>query len=147
MTCKWCPSRLACEEYGCRNPPQPEVTDEMLVAAMRAFERMSSVLRYREKDKWHSCDMMGMRDAIKAAIEAMPPKRKIKPRLIIQHYEGPAVGGPFDGCDIECDVPSVPDEQGGSYNFAGGKWRWVAGLGTALKASLDAPQSSPAPTV
>lgn len=44
------------------------VTDEMLVEAMRAFERMSSVLRYREKDKWHACDMMGMRDAIRAAM-------------------------------------------------------------------------------
>ena len=33
-----------------------EVTEEMLVVAMRAFEPMSSVLRYREKDKWHSCD-------------------------------------------------------------------------------------------
>ncbi len=49
-----------------------EVTDEMLTAAMRAFELMSSVLRYREKDKWHSCDIMGMRDAIKAALAARP---------------------------------------------------------------------------
>jgi hypothetical protein len=49
-------------------PRQVEVTDEMLTAAMRAFEPMSSVLRYREKDKWHFCDMMGMRDAIRAAL-------------------------------------------------------------------------------
>lgn len=47
-----------------------EVTDEMVVEAMRAFEQMSSVLRYREKDKWHSCDIMGMRDAIRAALAA-----------------------------------------------------------------------------
>lgn len=51
---------------------QIEVTDEMLTAAMRAFELMSSVLRYREKDKWHSCDIMGMRDAIRAAIAVAP---------------------------------------------------------------------------
>jgi hypothetical protein len=51
---------------------ETEVTDEMLTAAMRAFELMSSVLRYREKDKWHSCDIMGMRDAIKAALVARP---------------------------------------------------------------------------
>lgn len=43
-----------------------QVTDEMLVAAMRAFEPLSSVLRYREKDKWHTCDLMAMRDAIRA---------------------------------------------------------------------------------
>jgi hypothetical protein len=46
------------------------VTDEMVTAAMRAFERMSSVLRYREKDKWHSCDIMGMRDALVAALRS-----------------------------------------------------------------------------
>jgi uncharacterized protein HemX len=46
------------------------VTEEMVTAAMRAFERMSSVLRYREKDKWHACDIMGMRDAIAAALAA-----------------------------------------------------------------------------
>jgi hypothetical protein len=51
---------------------ETEVTDEMLTAAMRAFELMSSVLRYREKDKWHSCDVMGMRDAIKAALAVRP---------------------------------------------------------------------------
>lgn len=51
---------------------ETEVTDEMLTAAMRAFELMSSVLRYREKDKWHSCDVMGMRDAIRAALAARP---------------------------------------------------------------------------
>lgn len=49
-----------------------EVTQEMLVAAMRAFEPMSSVLRYREKDGWHPCDVMGMRDAITAALLARP---------------------------------------------------------------------------
>jgi hypothetical protein len=27
---------------------------------------MSSILRYREKDKWHTCDLMAMRDAIRA---------------------------------------------------------------------------------
>jgi hypothetical protein len=37
---------------------------------MRAFEPMSSVLRYREKDKWHACDILAMRDAIRAAIAA-----------------------------------------------------------------------------
>lgn len=54
------------------NLAHDEVTDEMVTAAMRAFELMSSVLRYREKDKWHSCDIMGMRDAIKAALTARP---------------------------------------------------------------------------
>ncbi len=49
-----------------------EVTEEMVTAAMRAFEMMSSVLRYREKDKWHACDIMGMRDAIRAALAARP---------------------------------------------------------------------------
>lgn len=56
---------------------EDEVTDEMVTAAMRAFERMSSVLRYREKDKWHSCDIMGMRDAIRAALQAAPPGRRL----------------------------------------------------------------------
>jgi hypothetical protein len=56
--------------------PQPvKVTDEMVTAAMRAFEPMSSVLRYREKDKWHSCDIMGMRDALKAALSLPRPQR------------------------------------------------------------------------
>lgn len=45
-----------------------EIPDEVLVAAMRAFEPLSSVLRYREKDKWHTCDIMAMREAIKAAL-------------------------------------------------------------------------------
>ena len=49
-----------------------DVTDEMVAAAMRAFELMSSVLRYREKDKWHSCDIMGMRDAIRAVLALRP---------------------------------------------------------------------------
>lgn len=56
---------------------ETEVTDEMLTEAMRAFERMSSVLRYREKDKWHSCDIMGMRDAIRAALQVMPRQREV----------------------------------------------------------------------
>lgn len=43
-----------------------EVSEEMLTAAMRAFEPLSSILRYREKDKWHACDLMAMREAIKA---------------------------------------------------------------------------------
>jgi hypothetical protein len=55
-------------------PQQLEVTDEMVTAAMRAFEPMSSVLRYREKDKWHSCDIMGMRDALKAALSLPRPE-------------------------------------------------------------------------
>lgn len=113
----------------------PEVTDEMLTAAMRAFEIMSSVLRYREKDKWHACDLIGMREAIKAALKAQPKYRR-KPRLIIQHYEGKANGGPFDGCEIDSDGPTVPDEQGGSYNFVGGTWVWVPGVGTDLYAAL-----------
>jgi hypothetical protein len=49
----------------------------MLVAAMRAFERMSSVLRYREADKWHTCDMVGMREAIKAALAAAALRRPV----------------------------------------------------------------------
>lgn len=54
-----------------------QVTDEMVTAAMRAFERMSSVLRYREKDKWHSCDIMGMRDAIQAALDASQYRKAV----------------------------------------------------------------------
>lgn len=53
--------------------PRDEVTEDMVTAAMRAFELMSSVLRYREKDKWHACDVMGMRDAIRAALAARLP--------------------------------------------------------------------------
>lgn len=53
---------------------ESEVTDEMVTEAMRAFERMSAVLRYREKDKWHSCDIMGMRLAIEAALAVMHGK-------------------------------------------------------------------------
>jgi hypothetical protein len=44
------------------------VTEAMLLAAMRAFEPMSSVLRYRVAEKWHACDIMGMREAIAAAL-------------------------------------------------------------------------------
>lgn len=113
-----------------------EVTDEMLTAAMRAFEPMSSVLRYREKDKWHSCDMMAMRDAIRAALAVMP-KHKVKPRFIRQHYLGIASGGPWDGCEIDSDGPTIPDEAGGAYNYAGGRWVWIPGLGTQLNAALS----------
>lgn len=74
--CKWCPSRLACKEYGCKQDEiarrglEDIITDEVLTAAMRAFEPLSSVLRYREKDKWHTCDLMAMREALKAAFVA-----------------------------------------------------------------------------
>lgn len=62
----------------------PSVTDEMVTEAMRAFERMSSVLRYREKDKWHSCDIMGMRDAIAAALAVSRPEPAAAPASIEQ---------------------------------------------------------------
>jgi hypothetical protein len=48
------------------------VTEAMLLAAMRAFEPMSSVLRYRVAEKWHACDIMGMREAIAAAAGGVP---------------------------------------------------------------------------
>jgi hypothetical protein len=56
-----------------------EVTNEMLTAAMRAFEPLSSVLRYREVEKWHTCDMMAMREAIRAAFKVMQPPRQPSP--------------------------------------------------------------------
>jgi hypothetical protein len=48
---------------------EQEVTDEMVIAAMRAFEPMAGrLLRYPEKDRWHVNDILGMRLAIKAAL-------------------------------------------------------------------------------
>jgi hypothetical protein len=52
-----------------------------------------------------------------------------------EHYEGMAVCGPLDGCEIEADGPSVPDEQGGHYNYVAGHppiWSWVPAPGTKL---------------
>lgn len=74
--CGGCRARLALR--GITAVPQRpiEPTDEMVTAAMRAFEPMSSVLRYREKDKWHSCDIMGMRDALRAALALSRPNRE-----------------------------------------------------------------------
>lgn len=38
---------------------EPEVTDEMVEAAMRAFERFTPLLRYPEKRGWHVNDKIG----------------------------------------------------------------------------------------
>lgn len=75
-----------------------DVTDEMLTVAMLAFEPLSSVLRYRKKDKWHTCDMMAMREAIKAVaplIARQPTMRARirKPFVIEEDYCGQC-GGP-----------------------------------------------------
>lgn len=44
------------------------ISDEMVTAAMRAFEPFAArLLRYPEKDRWHLNDIHGMREAIKAA--------------------------------------------------------------------------------
>ena len=49
-----------------------EVTDEMVTAAMRAFEPFAGrLLRYPEKDRWHLNDVQGMREAIKAALSVL----------------------------------------------------------------------------
>lgn len=55
--------------------------EEMLAAAMRAFEPLSSVLRYREKDGWHACDVMAMRAAISAVLALFAPVLAEKERL------------------------------------------------------------------
>lgn len=46
---------------------------ELTTKAMRAFEPLSSVLRYREADKWHTCDVMGMRAAVRAIWSEFAP--------------------------------------------------------------------------
>jgi hypothetical protein len=52
-----------------------EVTDEMVTAAMRAFEPCAMrLLRYPEKDRWHLNDIRGMHEAIKAALAARPKR-------------------------------------------------------------------------
>lgn len=39
-----------------------EPTDEMVTAAMREFEKYAArLLRYRETDRWHANDVLGMR--------------------------------------------------------------------------------------
>lgn len=52
-------------------PGEIEITDEMLIAAMRAFEPMALGLRHKEADPggWHASDLAAMR----AAIEAIAP--------------------------------------------------------------------------
>jgi hypothetical protein len=46
------------------------VTEEMVIAAMRAFEPFAMrLLRYPEKDRWHLNDIQGMRHALWAAFE------------------------------------------------------------------------------
>jgi hypothetical protein len=63
-------------------------------------------------------------------------ERKSRP-FRIELYSGMARGGPFNGCEIESDLPSIADDRGGAYNYAGGEWRWVAGLGTELNDALS----------
>lgn len=46
------------------------VTDEMVTAAMREFEKWTPLLRYREAEKWHLNDIQGMRHALAAALRA-----------------------------------------------------------------------------
>lgn len=56
------------------------VTQEMIDAAMREFEQYSTVLRYREAEKWHTVDKIGMMKAIEAALAARPtlrPRRRL----------------------------------------------------------------------
>ena len=50
-----------------------QISDEMLADAMRAFEPLSSVLRYREKDQggWHASDKMAMRLALEVILPAV----------------------------------------------------------------------------
>ena len=72
------PEVALCEDEGCPHHGRPHictpVTAEMVTAAMRAFEPLSTVLRYREKDGWHACDQMAMRAAIEAALAAKTEK-------------------------------------------------------------------------
>jgi hypothetical protein len=64
--------------------PGDGLTEERLVdltiKAMRAFEPLSSVLRYREADKWHTCDVMGMRAAVRVIWSELAPTLAEKER-------------------------------------------------------------------
>ena len=58
-----------------------EQLHDLTTIAMRAFEPMSTVLRYREAEKWHTCDKIGMRHAViavAAALRALAQKEKGK---------------------------------------------------------------------
>ncbi len=58
------------------------IDEKALEAAMRGFERLSpNRLRYLEKDKWHVCDIMAMREAITAycLTASAPPLTATKP--------------------------------------------------------------------
>lgn len=46
----------------------------VFLAAMRAFEPLSPILRYPEARGWHACDRMAMRYAIAAALRALAAK-------------------------------------------------------------------------
>lgn len=47
-----------------------EVTDDMVTAFMREFEKWTPLLRYKEVEKWHVNDIMGVRYALRAALLA-----------------------------------------------------------------------------
>jgi hypothetical protein len=90
-----------------------EPSEEMVTAAMREFERYAArLLRYPEAERWHANDVMGMRQAISAALEVIrqsgyricPPKAVLMPQcraeaemmnLISERF----LRGPYTGPD------------------------------------------------
>jgi hypothetical protein len=49
-------------------------TDEMVTAAMREFEKWTSLLRYKEAEGWHVNDRLGMRYALNASLALLQPE-------------------------------------------------------------------------
>lgn len=61
---------------------------DLTTRAMRAFEPHSSVLRRRESEGWHTCDVLGMRAAVKAIhdrIDARAAAALKALRLVAEH--------------------------------------------------------------
>lgn len=61
---------------------------DLTTHAMRAFEPHSSVLRRRESEGWHTCDVLGMRAAVKAIHARMDAKVALTLealRLVAEH--------------------------------------------------------------
>lgn len=61
---------------------------DLTTRAMRAFEPHSSVLRRREAEGWHTCDVLGMRAAVKAIherIDARAAAALKALRLVAEH--------------------------------------------------------------
>jgi hypothetical protein len=55
-----------------RVPREP--TDEMVTAFMREFEKWTPLLRYKEAEKWHVNDVVGVRHGLRAALSPSPTR-------------------------------------------------------------------------